>query len=276
MKAGAPVRRSKRARDGATEPTRARRRIVYAPVTFSEENGVRFLHFGTEWVQGAMRLARPDTIELEYAQQMMAWSLFIEAPLAIAQLGLGAAALTRFCRKHYPKARVTAVELNPAVVVAARTMFGLHDDDARLAIRIEDAETYVHDADVQGTLDALQVDLYDATARGPVLESAAFYAACRRCLRWPGVLTVNLFGVHASFARNLRSLDAAFDGRIVALPEVHAGNRVALAFNGPPLDVPWLLMHERAAVVASRLGLPTSRWVVGLRAAVGDTSTFRI
>jgi hypothetical protein len=50
----------------------APRKPRFAPVTFSEEGGVRFLHFGTEWVQGAMRLRKPDHIELEYAQQMMA------------------------------------------------------------------------------------------------------------------------------------------------------------------------------------------------------------
>ena len=41
----------------------------FAPVTFSEEKGVRYLHFGTWWVQGAMRIDDPDFIDLEYAQQ---------------------------------------------------------------------------------------------------------------------------------------------------------------------------------------------------------------
>jgi spermidine synthase len=254
-----------RARRDVDAP-RARRRIVYAPVTFSEEHGVRFLHFGTEWVQGAMRLKKPDAIELEYAQQMMAWTLFLDAPRAIAQLGLGAASLTKFCHRHYPDTDVVAVELNPAVIVAARSMFGLPDDDARLAVVEADAEAFVCDEANDRSLDVLQVDLYDATARGPVLESLAFYARCRACLREPGVLTVNLFGAHASFARNLKSLSAAFDGRVIALPEVHEGNRVALAFAGPPIAVPWTALRERAAVVARRLALPASAWVDGLHA----------
>ncbi len=258
-------RRKGAGRGTKIEATPARRRIVYAPVTFSEEGGVRYLHFGTEWVQGAMRLRKPDALELEYAQQMMAWSLFIDAPRAITQLGLGAAALTRFCHRHYPDAQITAVELNPAVVIAARSMFGLPDDDRSLEVIVGDAQTYVDDEERHGTLDALQVDLYDATARGPVLESEAFYAACRACLRSPGVLTVNLFGVHASFARNMRSLKAAFDGRVVALPDVHEGNRVAIAFSGPPLSVPWTTLRERAAVIAWTLKLPASTWVDGLR-----------
>lgn len=72
----------------------------FAPVTFSETAGVRYLHFGTEWVQGAMRLKKPDHIELEYVQQMMAWLLFLETPARIVQLGLGAAALTKFTHRY--------------------------------------------------------------------------------------------------------------------------------------------------------------------------------
>lgn len=254
-----------------------RRRIVHAPVTFSEEDGVRYLHFGTPWIQGAMRLADPDAIELEYAQQMMAWTLFVERPRAIAQLGLGAAALTKFCRRHWPDADVVAVELDPTVVVAARTMFALPEDDARLSVVVADAADFVADAANHGRFDALQIDLYDATARGPVHESAEFYAACRACLRSPGMLTVNLFGAHASFGRNARALDAAFDGRVVVLPEVHEGNRVALAFSGPPLAVRWTAIRERAAVVARALRLPASTWVDGLRGSGGDaTATFRV
>jgi spermidine synthase len=128
-----------------------------------------------------------------------------------------------------------------------------------------------------GCFDALQVDLYDARANGPVLESATFYAACRACLRNPGVLTVNLFGAHASFGRNMRALREAFDGRVIALPEVHEGNRVALAFNGPPLHVRWALVDERARVLERTLGLPASSWVEALRQVhVNDRAGFRI
>ena len=82
------------------------RKPRFAPVTFSEERGVRFLHFGTEWVQGAMRINKPDRIELEYAQQMMAWLLFLETPKRVVQLGLGAAALTKFAYRFLPRAQV--------------------------------------------------------------------------------------------------------------------------------------------------------------------------
>ena len=41
-----------------------------APVV-SEEDGVRYLHFGSRWIQGAMRIARPFALELPYTRDMM-------------------------------------------------------------------------------------------------------------------------------------------------------------------------------------------------------------
>ena len=95
------------------------------PVTLSEEDGIRYLHFGTQWVQGGMRVARPFALELEYQRLMMALGLFLPQPRRIVQLGLGAAALTKFCWREVPSASVTAVELNVDVIDAARAWFCL-------------------------------------------------------------------------------------------------------------------------------------------------------
>lgn len=245
----------------------ARMKPRFAPVTFSEMDGVRYLHFGTEWVQGAMRLRKPDAIELEYAQQMMAWLLF-QSPSVddfhVVQLGLGAAALTKFCHRQFARAKVTAVELNPAVIVAGRSMFGLREDDARLTVREQDAWDFVMDSASTVAVDTLQVDLYDATARGPVLDTTAF---CRRVLKTPGVMTINLFGDHESFPKNIVRICDAFDNRVLVFPEVHDGNIIAMAFNGPAIDVSWETLEARADVVEAATNLPARDWVKKLRAA---------
>jgi spermidine synthase len=245
------------------------RKPRFAPVTFSEEGGVRYLHFGTEWIQGAMRIKETHHIELEYAQQMMAWLLFLETPKRVVQLGLGAAALTKFAHRFLKRAHVEAVELNPAVVIAARTMFGLPHDDARLTVHETDAWDFVHDHVNHGTIGVLQIDLYDATARGPVHDSIAFYRAVRTCLADAGVVTINLFGDHPSFERNMKHLNAAFGNRVIALPEVHEGNRVVLAFSGPALDVPFAVVERRAKLIEEKLGLPARKWLRGLEASLG-------
>src|SRR5207237_2929330 len=84
-----------------------------APATMSEADGVRYLHLGTPWVQGAMRVRKPNELELEYIQRMMAWMLLRPTQQVTrghaVQLGLGAAAITRYCHGTL-RMRTTAVE----------------------------------------------------------------------------------------------------------------------------------------------------------------------
>lgn len=249
----------------AESSRRPARKAKFAPVTLSEQDGVRYLHFGTEWVQGAMRLRKPDWPELEYAQQMMAWMLYIEQPGAIAQLGLGTGALTKYCYRTYPQARVTAVELNPAVIAICTTMFKLPAPDERLTVLEMDALDFVNDPDNLGAFDVLQCDLYDATAKGPVLDTPEFYAACNACLAPGGMMTVNLFGDHPSFARNIKAMKFAFD-HVICLPEVHDGNVVALCFERKP-TIDATALAARAAQIVSSTKLPAKSWLKGIQAA---------
>jgi len=239
------------------------------PITLSEEGGVRFLHFGSPWVQGAMRIARPDELVLEYVRQMMGWLLFLEPPARILQLGLGAGSLTRFSLRHCPRSEVTAVELSDEVIDTARHWFALPQAEPRLRVVRADALEFVERAPSRGRYGVIQVDVYDMHARGPAIESLRFYRACREALAEPGVCVVNLFGRHASFERNLRRIERAFGGRILALPPIAEGNRVVFAFAGPTLAVGWVRLEARARLLRSRLGLPADEWVRALRARSG-------
>jgi spermidine synthase len=233
-------------------------------VTLSEQDGVRYLHFGTEWVQGAMRIRKPDWIELEYAQQMMAWMLFIDEPRHVVQLGLGTGALTKFSYRHFPRSRVTAVELNPSVIAICETMFKLPEPDDRLSVIEADAGAFVAEPARRGSIDALQIDLYDATARGPVLDTPGFYADCAASLTPGGIATVNLFGDHPSYTRNVKAMRHAF-AEVICLPEVHDGNVVAIAFRDrPEIDV--AALYDKAARITAATRLPAKSWVNGIKA----------
>jgi spermidine synthase len=252
-------------RDSDEDSPRPARKPKFAPVTLSEENGVRFLHFGTEWIQGAMRIRKPDWIELEYVQQLMAWMLFVEQPRTIVQLGLGAGSLTKFCYRQFPQTMVTAVELNPSVIAICHAMFKLPQEDERLTLLEMDALDFVSDPARHGSIDALQVDLYDAAARGPVLDTPEFYQACAACLAPGGVMTVNLFGDHPSYEKNLRAIRHAF-GTLACLTPLEAGNVIVLAFKAAP-DVDAAQLYQRADRIRQTTGLPATSWVNGLKVA---------
>jgi spermidine synthase len=238
-----------------------------AAVTLSESEGVRYLHFGTEWVQGAMSLRYPYRLELEYQQQMMMPLLFVPRPREVLQLGLGAAALTKFCHRHLRASRLTVVELEPAVIRVARQWFALPPDDERLRVVEADAAAYLGRAAAQ--TDWLQVDLYDAQARGPVFDDDDFYRACRDALRPGGVAAFNLFG--RSLQPSLAGVAAAFGRSWLRLPRSAAGNTVVLAFAADEAAEPtaWEvdILIERAGRFENRFGLPALDWLHGMRSA---------
>jgi len=232
--------------------------------TLSEHDGVRYLHLGTPWVQGAMRLSAPNTLEIEYVQRMMAWMLWRDSASVTAghavQLGLGAASLTRFCRQVL-KMRTTAVELNPRVMIAARLWFRLPQDDRLLTVRHADAGQWVADPAHLQSVDVLNVDLYDQEAAAPVLDDDAFYAHCRGVLAHGGLMSVNLFGRHASFAASIGCIARAFGAHQVwSLRPTREGNTVVVAARG--VEVPSReVLSARAAHIEARWRLPARKWL---------------
>ncbi|MDO5624194.1 MAG: spermidine synthase [Pseudomonadota bacterium] len=233
-------------------------------VNLSEMDGIRYLHLGTEWVQGSMRISAPFDIDLEYVQRMMAWLLFA-APDAVAgghamQLGLGAGAITKFC---YKKLRMTctAIEINPRVADVCRAWLRLPPDGERLRVVMADAAAEIRRAEWLGTVDALAVDLYDQDAAAPVLDSPDFYADCRHVLTDGGCMTVNLFGRSASFERSVQSIAAAFGPRAVwQFKPTREGNAVVLAQRTPTRPKRDAL-QARAEVIEARWGLPARKWL---------------
>ena len=243
-----------------------KKQVIELPeVHFSDYGDVRCLHLGaTEWVQGSMLLDAPYELDLEYVQRMMAWLLFVP-PSSVAkrhamQLGLGAAALTKFCRKKL-RMNTTAVELNPQVVSACRFWFKLPPDDERLHIVLGDAALKIQNTDWAGTVDALQVDLYDEDAAAPVLDSADFYADCRKLLTEEGCMTVNLFGESSSYPASVEKITAAFGaGAVWAFKPTREGNTVVLAQRQPSRPDSAVL-HARAELIKQRWGLPAPKWL---------------
>jgi spermidine synthase len=214
-----------------------------------------------------MRIAHPYRLELEYQQQMMVPLLLLPRPRRVLQLGLGAAALTKFCHRHLPFAETVVVEFDPTVIGTAHRWFALPEQDRRLSVVCDDALDFLQRPGKGGFSDWLQVDLYDARARGPVYDDRLFYLACRQVLRRPGIASFNLFGRRCG--PSLDRIAAAFDGRVIVLDEARAGNRIAVAAVGPRIRIEPPQLRERARVIEADSGLPARRWLRGLHHHAG-------
>lgn len=236
-----------------------------------DSDGVRTLHLGSPVIQGAMRIDRPNDIELEYVQQMMMWLLFREDARHVVQLGLGSAALTKFCFHHLPDTKVTAVELDAGVIDICRRHFTLPNNDSRLSVLQMNALNYVADFSRRRSIDVLQVDLYDAQAKSPLLSSESFYAMCANCLTADGIMTINLYCDWPEHLMHIQLIEKSFEA-VAWLPEVHDGNIVAIAFKRAP-TVDFDDLYARAELIRNTFGLPARTWVDGLYHWMSDGSS---
>ena len=233
-------------------------------VHFSDYGDVRYLHLGTPWVQGSMLLDKPYDIELEYVQRMMAGLLFMQ-PASLhkkhaMQLGLGSAALTKFCYKKL-RMKTTAIEINPQVLKACRVWFKLPRDGLRLHVIEADASVEIQKSQHHGKVDLLHVDLYDHDAAAPVLDSVDFYAHCHKLLAEDGVMTVNLFGRDSSYEQSLEKITEVFGPQAIwAFSPTREGNTVVLAQREATRPERAALLL-RAADIESCWGLPAKKWL---------------
>ena len=229
----------------------------------SERFGVRSLHIGSDTVQSAMRLAKPNDLELSYTRSMMGFLLFVPAPAEVLMIGLGGGSVAKFVYHRLPGSRVTVAEVSPQVVAIARQYFHVPEDDARFEVIVTDGAEYVARRDVSA--DIVMVDGYDADAHAEELASPAFYSSCRERLRPGGVLVVNLWGGDKLFTTLLQRIEAAFPNGTLCLPAERPGNVIVFGFRDKPEPFPWKALAERARSLEQDLGLEFQRFAENLR-----------
>ncbi|MGB8600311.1 MAG: fused MFS/spermidine synthase [Burkholderiales bacterium] len=183
----------------------------FGSIEASEEAGVRYLHFGSDWIQGAMRIRRPNALELAYTREMMACLLLRKNeawPKHVLLIGLGAGSLLKFFYHHLPQTKITVVEINPEVVPVARHFFKLPEDPRRIKIDIADGVEYISRKGRR--FDLIMIDGFDADAKPGQLDSMPFYESCRARLADNGMLVVNLLGGSKVQKASMERLNDAF------------------------------------------------------------------
>lgn len=236
------------------------------PIEISEQDGVRSLHFGSEWIQGSMRIRRPYALELAYTREMMACLLLrpdADWPKRALLIGLGAGSLAKFVYRHLPQTRITAVEIDPRIAPTAQQHFRLPEDQQRLKILIADGADYVEQS--TGRYDAIFVDGFGPDARAGRLDTEKFYVACRARLSPRGLLVCNLLSHHRGHAASSKRVHKAFQGRSIVFPSLDSGNAIAFGAGEETIDVTLTEMREQAIDLKKRTGLDLRPTISRLR-----------
>ena len=230
-----------------------KRRAADDGLEVTEERGLRVLHLGSRAIQSAMRVSRPWDLELAYTRAMMGFLMFDSMPQDVLMIGLGGGSLAKFIRKQRPQTRITAVEIDPRVIAAARTHFELPPDDEALTVIEADGALYVRQHPASANV--ILLDGFDAGNQVEALATQTFYGACRRSLKPGGVLVVNLWGRDGDFAEYFARLTRAFEGEVGWLSVQDRTNVIVFGFAEPGAAARLDAARPHLADLSKRYGL---------------------
>ena len=201
---------------------------------------------GWDYTESVTNLRDPDDLPLRYAQVMTIAAIYPERARKILMLGLGGGSISTYLGRFMPEAAITTVEIDPGVITAAKTYFGLRETE-RMRYRAGDGRVFL-----SRNNELYDLILLDAYRGGYVpfhLLTREFYTLVKQRLTPGGAAAFNVHDgskLYASTVKTLGEVFAALD-----LYPSGVGEVIAVA-SASPLDPRTL--ERRAATLQERHG----------------------
>jgi spermidine synthase len=160
----------------------------------------------------------------------------------------------KICIFRLPQTKITAVEINPEVVAAARGYFFLPDDDERLQVVTAEGGEYI--AGHPDSAEVLMIDGFDGGCQSVSLCSQEFYDSTSRTLKANGIMVVNLLSRDKEFQNYLRRIQNSFAGNVLTMAAEARGNVIAFALKKNPGKLDWKGIRVRACKLEEMFALP--------------------
>ncbi len=232
-----------------------------------EEGDSRSLYFTRVLTQSGMRVSDPMALEFAYTQMMMSFLLFVHQPKHILMLGLGGGSLAKYCYRHLPASRITAIEIDPGIL-AFRDQFMLPPDDARLQILVGDAADYLRR--IEPDADVIMIDAFDRDGFSTSVCTREFYLDVRDALTQQGVMVANMVGPKAERVAHLDMVADVFGGNIILLQVADDGNYLVFAFRDTAFEPRWRWIEGQVKSMKARYGLDFPGFASKLKASRKD------
>lgn len=188
----------------------------------------RCLTFGkADGRQSCVDPAHPERLLFDYTRATLGVLYLNPHPQRVLIVGLGGGVMPRAFRQAVPGVAVDAVEIDPAVVAAARRDFGYRDGDG-VATHIQDARVFVRAQAKAGVrYDIVVLDAFDKDYIPEHLLTQEFLTQVRQVLAPGGAIAANTFARSALRAHEQATYQVVF-GPLLEIA-VDSGNRILLA-----------------------------------------------
>jgi len=172
-----------------------------------------------------------------YTQFMTMSLIYPEKIESILEIGSGGGRTAFYLHRYLPNARVTSVELDPAVVEIAHKYFGVKDEK-NFRIVTRDGRLFL--ANSKEKYDVILIDAYRGTFIPFHLLTKEFYQIVKAHLADGGVMAQNIEPSTMLFDYDVNTLHDVFsqvEFYDAWIDDKTGGNVVLIAFDGKPFDI---------------------------------------
>jgi spermidine synthase len=201
---------------------------------------------GWDYTESVSNLLDPDDLTLRYAQVMTIAAIYPEAPRKILMLGLGGGSISTYLGRFIPEAAITTVEIDPGVITAAKTYFGLRETE-RIRHRAGDGRVFLN-----RNSEVYDLILLDAYRGGYVpfhLMTREFYMLVKQRLAPGGAAAFNVHDGSKLYDSTVKTLGEVFP--TLHLYPTGRGEVIAVG-TGAALDPQ--MLERRAAALQKQYG----------------------
>jgi spermidine synthase len=183
---------------------------------------------GWDYTESVVNLADSDDMPLRYTQVMTVALAYPETPKSILMLGLGGGSIPTYLGRFMPDTTITTVEIDPGVITAAKTYFGLRETP-RMRYRDGDARVFLHRNAER--YDLILVDAYRGGYVPVHLLTREFYTLLKQRLAPGGAAAFNVHDGSKLYAATVHTLSDVFPG--LDLYPTGLGEVIAVATAAP-------------------------------------------
>jgi spermidine synthase len=201
---------------------------------------------GWDYTESVANLTDLDDLPLRYAQVMTIATIYPDAPRKILMLGLGGGSISTYLGRFLPEATITTVEIDPGVITAAKTYFGLRETE-RMRYRAGDGRVFLNRSNER--YDLILLDAYRGGYVPFHLLTREFYTLVKQRLAPGGAAAFNVHDGSKLYASTIKTLGEVFPA--LDLYPTGMGEVIAVGA-ASPLDLATL--ERRAATLQDRHG----------------------
>jgi spermidine synthase len=217
---------------------------------------------GWDYTESVTNLLDPDDLPLRYAQVMTIATIYPHPLKKILMLGLGGGTISAYLGRFMPDVTVTTIEVDPGVIAAAKTYFGLRETE-RMRYRASDGRVFLNRSNE--TYDLILLDAYRGGYVPFHLLTREFYTLVKQHLAEGGAAAFNVHDGSKLYGSTVRTLADVFPalnlyptgrGEVIMVATAAAHDGDALARRAEELQIRYGFRFPLPQILQQRIANP--------------------